>query len=403
MSQEIKPELGAVSAMGTYILLCTIAFLSGKFTLVIFDLFRLFTTGSLTSIEINEYTFLIMLYIIAIAVVVDLAISFPLALVIRKKYGDLGSHSVAELLTNMKEGNIFLLFFGMVVLEEVIARWFFLGLLRKISWFSGPFGFFLMFLIGNGLWALVHIKNYKKKEIWHPVLVLPQFIAGFFFSYLFVKYGLIASILGHFASNAVLLCVHKKQNFDKKDVMIICYTGFCFLFGWFMLDKPITDVFQWFSDGASFKLEGWRFWDYVWADMMVGGLISFIFGVLMYDRGNAGKKLFDREAKLKPFIFIRRFLVVMICLYFIFILANYLMSFIIPSLPYRVLILGILICLAEKGASCSAMARTFWSTLPQLCFAFCCTLALGFPFGVLWMVVSVITSFPERVLVALDD
>lgn len=75
-----------------------------------------------------------------------------------------------------------------VFLEEVLAR----GLLFWLPLYLSGYNiivFYIFWILSNGVWALLHLTNYKEGErsLW---LVLPQFIIGLFIeSYAFLKFG----------------------------------------------------------------------------------------------------------------------------------------------------------------------------------------------------------------------
>tara|TARA_B110001450_G_C17665310_1_gene499277 strand:+ start:32 stop:1432 length:1401 start_codon:yes stop_codon:yes gene_type:complete len=68
--------------------------------------------------------------------------------------------------------------------------------------------FNLVFYITTLLFALIHITNYELSLtviLLAPILILPQFIGGFFIGYLRVKAGFIWGVTLHMASNAILM------------------------------------------------------------------------------------------------------------------------------------------------------------------------------------------------------
>jgi hypothetical protein len=98
-------------------------------------------------------------------------------------------------------------------LEEFSARWLFLGQLTKLL--PGQINFYSLLLIGNTLWAGLHLWNYKLKDRL-PIFILSQFVGGLFFSYTFMKYGLIFTTVLHVGFNTVLLMMSTTERFVKK-------------------------------------------------------------------------------------------------------------------------------------------------------------------------------------------
>lgn len=92
---------------------------------------------------------------------------------------------------------------AMVVLfEEFYTRWFFLGALAGIAWLDGPIAFYVLFFIGNGAWALVHLTNYPPKER-YLLRCLPHFFLGIPPTVMFLQYGLAGAFTVHFVWNLI--------------------------------------------------------------------------------------------------------------------------------------------------------------------------------------------------------
>ena len=205
---ESKKLLGSFSALGTFGLLALIAWKAEVFGMVVREL-AVFMSGGFREVTSNHTTFLMMFPVILAVIVLELPCTIGAAVLQAKILGKSGKHAFSDLFKETREGNHFFTFFVIVLLEELFARWFFLGLLTKIPFLSGTVAFYALFLIGNGIWALIHLSNFKEEKDRKILRVLPQFVAGAFFTYVFVKYGLLAAILAHFASNAVVFAVHK--------------------------------------------------------------------------------------------------------------------------------------------------------------------------------------------------
>lgn len=86
--------------------------------------------------------------------------------------------------------------------------------------------------------------------------VLPQFLAGIFFTYLYVRFGLLATVLMHFASNAILFALHKSQRVGLVDLSILAYSGFIAVVSYQLMTKPVGDVLVWFNLEPQFSLPG---------------------------------------------------------------------------------------------------------------------------------------------------
>jgi Na+-translocating ferredoxin:NAD+ oxidoreductase RnfE subunit len=75
----------------------------------------------------------------------------------------------------------------------------------------------------------------------------------------------------------------------------------------------------------------------------------------------------------------------------------------IASVPYRILVLAILFAFLHQGASGSAVARTFWTGLPNLYISMCVLQAIGWWAGVGWLCVTAMIGIPKTMLDKYDD
>lgn len=93
---------------------------------------------------------------------------------------------------------------ALVLLIAVGVVWF---RLRKESEVSASFGraFPVLFYLVTALFALMHVFNYPQVTLLVLPMVLPQFWSGLMLGYIRVRLGLLASILAHVLSNAVML------------------------------------------------------------------------------------------------------------------------------------------------------------------------------------------------------
>jgi hypothetical protein len=251
----------------------------------------------------------------------------------------------------------------------------------------------MLFLIGNGIWALIHLSNYNEEKDREILRVLPQFTAGIFFTYVFVKYGLFEVILAHFASNAVLFAMHKVENINIGDVLIVGYYIACASISYALIDKPLIDILPWFADNLVFRLQGWEFWDYVKVSVFLSSFLVLVFDLLMYDRGKVGQN------KLGFTDYIIGIMIVNLLLY-----GTYaLLGLFIINTPYLVLVIAILFTFLQRGASGSAMARTFWSGLPSVYVTICILQALGFWPAIGWVAVRTAIDVPRIILNKLNS
>ncbi len=371
-----KAFLGSISAILTYSLLGLIAWKAEVFGMVTTELI-LFMSGSFREVANNHTTFLMMFPIIFAVIIIQLPCSLGASFLQSKMLNHMGNHATKNLLTNMKTGNHFFTFFVIVLAEELFARWLFLGVLTKMPFLSGTVAFYILLLIGNSVWALIHLCNYDKND--RQVLrVLPQFIAGIFFAYVFVKYGLLAVVLAHFASNAILFSLHKVERFNMIDALHLGYAVLCVSISYLMLVHPLADILPWFGDDPVFQLQKWEFWDYVKVSVFFSSSFTILFSLLLYDRG--GSEIMKSDKKIGPMHYIIAIPITTVLLYGIY---SFLGLF-INNVPFRMVILAILFTFLSKSQSGSAMTRSFWmglfNTYITICIlqAFDTWTALGF-------------------------
>src|ERR1051325_7585458 len=190
-----KKFAGLLSFIGTYVLILVVGIKAAPAGLIMAELGSFFA-GGVAGIDRQPVMFLAMLPVLLLIVAVEMPISLGVGIGLQAVFGK-SKHSLRDHLEEMAGKKIFKSLFVMVLLEELFARGLFLALLTKIPFLAGPAAFYVLMLIGNALWSLAHLSNFKEKAERHPVRVLPQFIGGLFLSYVFVKYGLLASTLAH--------------------------------------------------------------------------------------------------------------------------------------------------------------------------------------------------------------
>ncbi len=394
---ENRALLGQFSAFGTLILLALVAWNAGVFGPIFSDLLLL-VTGNVRAIEAGDKNFLFMIPVLLGVVVIELPCSILAGHLQNRILGSRkGEHAVDEMLKNMKDGNHFFTFFVLVLVEELVFRWLFLGLLTKISFFSGTIAFYGLCVVGVVIFALMHLSNYKNSEDRNILRALPHFVGGIFLAYVFVKYGLLAAILTHFASNAVAFATYKVQRANIVDGMLVGYSLLCAAASYALMDKPLSEMAVWFINTPVFQIPGWGFRDYFLVSVFLPSCLSATFGLLLYDRGNAGK---DETGVLASIGYQLAAAPIIIGLLF---LIYWGFGFVITNVSYRVLILAIIFCFLHRGASANAMSRTFWSSLPTRYISICIMEALGFWAAIGWFAVSTVVQTPAMILVRYDD
>ena len=400
--------LGVWSLITTYLLFVYISINYGGYSAALSDM-SLLISGDYHLIEQGANSFIdVLLYIVTLTTI-NLPLMIPCILLIYLFSGkNEGGHGVKEAVGCDKENRKFANLWFVVTAEELAARWLFLGVLSQ--WLTGPVWFYILFILGNGIWALVHLFNYKRKEDRQVIRVLPQFISGLFFTCIYVKFGLIATILCHFIFNSVLFTVSKNQNTNGIDLLqFLLSIGYFFLGSW-CLDKPLSDLFVWFdyANVDSFAISGWNRMDYMWAALTIGGATSAIFDFALYDRGEIGDKEKEDDKDTPP-------LGTMLILTPFFILGIFLLAalfnevgywatgFIAFDIPTRIFLLVVVLGMIRKSSSYSGASRQFWSILTVSYITACLYQAVSLWDFIVVLAISCIFAIPKIILDKLDD
>lgn len=187
--------------------------------------------------------------------------------------------------------------------EELFARWLFLGVIGQLAWFADSnVAFYVLFFVGNGLWAAVHLANIAKKDQEFPikkfhqmvVFVLPQFIGGILITAIYLPYGIVGALIAHIVFDMVLFASDRVDVFNRGEKLVTAYhsviAAICLTLFHVNGNGSLLDMKRWLNDDiTSFTIPGWTFWDYALA--VAGLMCAVIVGleVLLYDREGGAK------------------------------------------------------------------------------------------------------------------
>jgi len=400
MNQEKKKlkAMGVWSMIGTWILLLIVAWNLIPFSQVCEELLT-FASGRVMQLQAED-CFQDVLGICLWIVVISLLLCFTSGIVFNKIAGKAKGHFIEDLFNLNGERRFFLQMFLAVLLEELFARGLFLGLLTKIPFLSGALGFYFLMFLGNAIWSVIHIRNFKRAQDKNFIRTIPQFVCGLFLSFVFVKYGLLGAILVHFGFNAVILSLNHKQRFNKVDLCIILLNVVYMLAAYLLMQKPLTDVLVWLNGSGDFKLPGWNFFDYLCFSIFLSSCFTLIFDLLLYDRSYIDKKI---ELDQSLLVYVIVFLIILLLTLGITYGAYFLLGLVIKDIPIRVLIISLAFCGAMKSPSLSSAMRFFWCSVPGTFVFIHIINAIGF-FGALAYVSAVfLLGLPGLFLLANDD
>jgi len=386
---EPSGAAGLFSMIGLTALVSFLAFHFGGFTVLLHDLPG-FLTGHALEMTRGNDTMATGLATIVLMLVVSMASLLIVAATAGKTHGE---HAVGKEMANMQSGNQFGSLLFVVLLEELLARGLFLGLLTKLPFLSGTGGFYAMFLLGNAAWAAIHLTNFTNPEDRSLWRVLPQFLGGVCITYIFVKYGFLAGFVVHLGFDALLFSTHKREKTTSYDVASTIYAGLIALVAYFLMSKQLSDIAPWFQTGsATFKLAGWNFWDYLKVDVCLTGVLTVVSGVLLFDTPQTDKEAADNATN--P-LMVALGSVIAVGFFFGF---YWLLGLVFHSTDVKVLVVGLAFACLQKGRSGSSVARAFWFSIPDVFISLCVMEALGFRSAIFLVLASYVIHLPTTLI-----
>ena len=407
-SYEPKPT-GMITSFGTWALLLYIGLTHTQSPSFVFHELLNFFTGSADSVVRDKTTFLQMLPIIFLVVAIELPLCLLGGYIGALIAGpERGKHAVREMMQKLQGQSIFRRLFLGVFLEETGFRWFAIGLLTGFSFFTlGHWWFYTLLIVSNVVFALVHLSNYKEMQDRNPARTIPQFIGGLMFSFVFVKFGFVASVLAHFASNAVIFSYYKLQRTNGIDLLMITLHGLLALISWNLMERPLSDATIWFSGEEMFALVGWTMRDYVLFTLFISSCFNLVADLLLYDKNLEIKK--EKKEENSESISSHPFLFVFILLFAIGIgvaipyITYFVLGFVFDDVPLRILICALIFVAMTKNYSLSSAQRAFWVGLPNAYLSICIITALGF-WGACWYAcIMTVIGLPHMIIKQYDD
>ncbi len=344
--------------VGSFLVIAIIGFVYAPVEAVLSEL-HLFITFNAQNIIPSSENLIRILPDILLIVTIDITISIIGIVFINNKLGHRKGPNILDkrLNVNQQPKNVFKELFLLVVIEEAFARYLFLGILTQISFFSGTIGFYILLLVGNGIWAWIHIYNFQEKEDQQIIRILPQFLGGIFLSYVFVKYGFMAAVLTHFIGNGIIYSLTKVMVTGVRQLVRALISCLICVVCWILMDHPLSDLLAWVDTSNIVGIPGWSVWDYVLACLFFGNAAQVIFTVLAYDtvtiKKRTGQKLDFLETMIGS-------VAIILVLY----LLIWGLVFLIEDLLTRLLIVTIFIVFSLKNPSANGAVRSFWSTVP---------------------------------------
>ncbi len=234
--------------------------------------------------------------------------------------------------------------------------------------------FYICFIAGNAIWALVHLSNYKSESERSPLRVVPQFVAGLFLTYVFVRYGFWVALMTHYLYNLVLLASFKKQRVGQAAAVrlgyyLILLAGSALAAG--QMGISVTSISPWLN-GQMVPLDSFGFWQYLVILLLIGSAVDAIAELLLLDVVKPTEE--SAQLLMKPGLFV--FGVVFFTT--LILGGNWLLTvFRVDDPLTRALILTVVASLISSAKSGSAIARTTLVNMPSTYFMVVAFTVLG--------------------------
>lgn len=356
-----------------------------------------YLTGDMGQVARGHASLLIMVPIILLVVAIELPVVVAVGHSVELMLGEAQSNEGNHLIERITDKPFFRSMFVLAFLEEVIFRWLLLG--RPTRMVDDGVWFYTILLVSNALFAAMHLPNYRDARDRQMLRVVPQFIAGIFFAFVFLKFGLFAAVLAHYAHNAIIFSEGKVQRTSGVDVVVALLNGAYAGIAYFFMSKSPRDLVAWFTGEAIGKLPGWGFWDYVLISVFLSAGFELVADVLLYDK----PKLDRTKEKHNPLAVAAMLLCICAIMVVIVYGVYWLAGLMVDDVPLQTLIAATCMVAIDKNPSPSAAQRAFWVNIPMSYLTICAIQTLGFMGGVLFTFVNVLLFLPKYLLLQQDD
>lgn len=258
---------------------------------------------------------------------------------------------------------------GTVFLEELFARFLFVGILTHI--FQGTFAFYVLALTGNALWAWVHYLNYAPQDR-KVRQVLPQFFGGIFLIVLYVKFGFWVTFVAHVLYNVSLFSLAKVQLPGKQaQSTLIWYGGVLVISFLLILNQGVdlTMLSAWTTTGID-PLDGFGFFDYFLMLVFMLSIGKVVSELLLLDRIKLDSG--NMWATTPQGALLASVAVLVIVLLPYFFIEQYIAGEVAAATS-----IAVSLCFLTSAKSGSAMVRTMLINLPYTFVFVACVIAVG--------------------------
>ena len=364
---------GLWSALGLTLTLFAITRIGGvHYWEIVSEMFKLFS-GNIDVVPTGDQTLLASLLEVIAVVLMTLLFAIVLGAIFSRGAKSYDLESLEKLLDKGPWA-----LFLTVVLEELFTRGLFLGILTQIL--TGERWFYALFLLGNGLWAFAHTRNFQDSKDRSPFRVLPQFVAGFSFTYIFVRHGIVAAIFAHYLYDVIVVSLRKEKMPSKATVLTLGYyiaVGFVFWSAMKWRNLTFFDLSPWVN-GDMVPLDDYHFIDYLILLVTVDCIVAIVACLLLLDPVDLEKTILDKIKDRNIIAFSAVVSMIAAGTAGLILLGNWLLSFMIGSVTIRAIVLTIFQTLQSRTSSGSSLARVTIVTLPAVFLAVSAFTVLGF-------------------------
>jgi hypothetical protein len=268
--------------IGTWVLITIFTWITNGFH-PFFDIAIHFLSGDLKTVEsFSTTTATAPIVTAAVVVLVPLVIAVVALL---SKYS---STQPDEDINHTKKPELqFAQNMAILIGEELFARFFFLGIIKKIPILDSTIAFFGLLIIGNGIWAALHLMTLEKEERkWF--MVIPQFLGGIFFSMIYVSHGFFAALMTLIIYDIVLFSTYRKTLFEWNRFKYLCFYHLMWFIGgmiWFLVvnDRLLSEIWRFFTISPH-AIPCWGSADYLLTTILLLSAASLLLEFLWYDR-----------------------------------------------------------------------------------------------------------------------
>lgn len=380
--------MGAWSAIGIAILLVTLTLVGGvSYGDLLINIGK-FVTGDLSGVSHgNESMISSILNIVAIVLMTLVA-----AIVTGSIFSRGAKSYESEKLDALLKRGAFVVFL-VILIEELFTRGLFLAL--GTMFFKGDLGFYVLFFLGNSIWALVHLSNFSDKSERSPLRVIPQFVGGIAFTYIFARYGLGAAIMAHFLYDVILFATRKEKLPNKATWFTMRYYGVLAIILYFVCSASgisLTDVAPWINNELV-PLDSYNFFQYAALLVLIDCIIAVIADALLLDSREVKPEVMKYMSSIFGLVFTGLVTVGVIFG------GNWLLSLFVQDLTTRALTLTIIISLLGPTTSGSMLARATLVGLPSTYFTIVAFSVLGlwpaFGLSMIFLLVAYIPMYVQ--------